>query len=79
MWITGQEAWYHASNILLKNVNNRLQSKADIFIGKIQFGFRKGCGTREAIGVMQTICECSLEHGNEVSYVLLILVRPLIG
>jgi hypothetical protein len=30
------------------------------------FGFRNGCGTREAIGVMRVICERSLEHGNDV-------------
>ena len=34
-------------------------------LGKTQFGFRKGCGTREAIG-MRVICERSLEHGNDV-------------
>ena len=56
----------HASKILLKILNNRIQSKADLMLGKTQFGFRKGCGTREAIGVMRTICERSLEHGNEV-------------
>src|SRR6188508_687410 len=35
-------------------------------ISKTQFGFRKGCGTREAIGMMRTLCERSLEHENEV-------------
>lgn len=35
-------------------------------LSKTQFGFRKGCGTREAIGVMRVICERSLEHGNDV-------------
>ena len=52
--------------ILLKIINNRIQSKADMMLGKTQFGFRKGCGTREAIGVMRAICERSLEHGNDV-------------
>jgi len=56
----------HASKILLKILTNRIQSKADMMLGKTQFGFRKGCGTREAIGVMRTICERSLEHGNEI-------------
>ena len=37
-----------------------------MILGKVQFNFRKGCGTREAIGVMRAICERSLEHGNEV-------------
>ena len=35
-------------------------------IGRSQFGFRKGCGTRDAIGVMRTVCERSLEHEKEV-------------
>ena len=35
-------------------------------LSKSQFGFRKGCGTREAIGVMRVICERSIEHGNDV-------------
>ena len=56
----------HASKILLKILNNRIQAKADMMLSKTQFGFRKGCGTREAIGVMRAICERSLEHGNEV-------------
>jgi Reverse transcriptase (RNA-dependent DNA polymerase) len=56
----------HASKILLKIINNRIQSKADMVLSKTQFGFRKGCGTREAIGVMRVICERSLEHGNDV-------------
>ena len=56
----------HASKILLKIINNRIQSKADFMLGQTQFGFRKGCGTREAIGVMRTICERSLEHENDV-------------
>ena len=56
----------HASKILLKIINNRIQAKADMILSKTQFGFRKGCGTREAIGVMRAICERSLEYGNEV-------------
>ena len=31
-----------------------------------QFGFKKGCGTREAIGVMRMLCEKVLNHGKEV-------------
>ena len=56
----------HASKILLKIINNRIQSKADMILSKTQFGFRKGCGTREAVGVMRGICERSLEYGNVV-------------
>ena len=37
-----------------------------MILSKTQFGFRKGCGTREAIGVMRVLCERSLEYGNDV-------------
>ena len=56
----------HASKILLKILTKRIESKADMILSNNQFGFRKGCGTREAIGVMRTLCERSLEHGNDV-------------
>src|SRR6476619_6257964 len=41
----------HASKIFLKILTNRIESKARNFIGQNLFGFRKGCGTRNAIGV----------------------------
>ena len=45
----------------------RIEAKAKHLLGRTQFGFRKGCGTRDAIGVMRThICERSMEHGNDV-------------
>ena len=56
----------HASKIMLKILTKRLEAKVNHLIGRNQFGFRKGCGTRDAIGVMRTLCERSLEHGNEV-------------
>src|SRR6476619_177158 len=56
----------HASKILLKILTNRIEANARDFIGRNQFGFRKGCGTRDAIGVMRMICERSVEFGNTV-------------
>ena len=56
----------HASKTLLKILTNRIEAKARDFIGRNQFGFRKGCGTRDAIGVMRMICERSLEFGNNI-------------
>jgi len=56
----------HASKILLKILTKRIEAKAKGFIGQNQFGFRKGCGTRDAIGVMRVLCERSLEHDNDV-------------
>jgi hypothetical protein len=62
----------YASKILLKSLNNRIQSKADMMLSKTQFGFRSGCGTREAIGVMRVICERRLEHRNEYVFICFI-------
>src|SRR6478609_560080 len=56
----------HVSKILIKILTNRIEAKARDFVGRNQFGFRKGCGTRDAIGVMRMICESSLEFGNNV-------------
>src|SRR6218665_586803 len=52
--------------IVLNILTKRITTKAEEFLGKNQFGFRKGCGTREAIGVMRMLCERSLEHDNEL-------------
>jgi len=71
----------HASTILLKVLNRKVENKAKDFIGENQFGFRKGCGTREAIGVLSTLCERSIEIDQEVYmicvYALLTLRRRL--
>ena len=56
----------HASKIRLKVLTQRIEAKAKHLLGRTQFGFRKGCGTRDAIGVMRTLCERSMEHGNDV-------------
>jgi len=56
----------HASKILLRILVNRIEAKAKDFIGKNQFGFRKGVGSRDAIGVLRMLCERCLELGNEV-------------
>ena len=54
------------SKIMLKILTNRIEAKARDFIGRNHFEFRKGCGTRYAIGVMRMICKRSLEFGNNV-------------
>ncbi|KAG1715012.1 Multidrug resistance-associated protein 4 [Nymphon striatum] len=56
----------HASKIMLKMLTRRVEYRANSFIGKDQFGFRKERGTREAIGVMRTISKRYLEHGKDV-------------
>ena len=56
----------HASKILLRILTKRVEGKVNDYMGKTQFGFRKGCGTRDAIGVMRMLCERSLELNNDV-------------
>ena len=68
----------HASKIMLAILRKPIEAKAKSYISNTQFGFRKGVGTRDAIGVMRTLhlghllllpllmCESSLELGNEV-------------
>ena len=51
---------------MLKVLTKRLQTKAQQLLGRNQLGFRIGCGTRDAIGVMRMLCERSFEHGNDV-------------
>ena len=55
----------HASKIILKVLTKRLESKAATYISRTQFGFRKGCGTREAIAVIRTLQERCLEHDQD--------------
>ena len=57
---------HHASKMVLKILTKRVTTKAEEFLGENQFGFRKGCGIREAISVMKMLRERSLEHDNEL-------------
>jgi hypothetical protein len=43
-----------------------LEATAAAYLGNDQYGFRKGCGTREGIAAMRTLYERSLEHDNKV-------------
>ena len=52
----------HASKIMLRVLTKRIEAKAKNLLGRSLFGFRKGVGTRDAIRVMKTLCERSLEH-----------------
>ena len=56
----------HASKILLKILTKRIENKAKDYISETQFGFRKGVGTREAIGTMRMLCQRTLEHDKEI-------------
>ena len=51
---------------MLRVLTTRIEARSKNLLGRSQFGFRKGVGYRDAIGVMRTLCERSLEHRNEV-------------
>src|SRR5206468_7503556 len=55
-----------AAKIMLLVLIKRMEAKAKSLLGHSHFGFRKGIEIRDVIGVMRTLCERSLEHGNEV-------------
>ena len=56
----------HASKIMLRVLIKRIEAKAKHLLGRNPFGFRKGYGTRDAIGVMRALCERNLDSGNKV-------------
>ena len=62
------------TKILLKILTKRIESKVRDFIGRSQFGFKKGCDTKDAIGVMRVLCERSLEHGSDV-YICFVVLK----
>ena len=56
----------HASKIMLRILTQRIEGKARDYISETQFGFRKGVGTRDAIGSLRMLLERSLDHNNDV-------------
>lgn len=56
----------HASKIMLRIEARRLRSKAEEYIRNDQFGFRSGCGTREAVGCMRMMSERVLEFDEDM-------------
>ena len=58
----------HAAKILLKVLQKRIKAKVDAvrFLSDAQFGFRKGTGTRDAIGTLRVLTERSLEVDRDV-------------
>ena len=51
---------------MLRIFTKRLDGKVRDFISETLVGFKRGCGTRDGIGVMRIICEKVLDHGNEL-------------
>jgi len=51
----------HTAKIIAKTLRRRIERKIEAVLGEDQFGFRRGKGTRNAIGMMRIIVERILE------------------
>ena len=49
-----------------KVLRRRIEKKIEDILGEDQFGFRRGKGTRDAIGTLRIMSERTLEIGEEV-------------
>ena len=55
------------ANIVAKILRRRIEKKIEDVLGEDQFGFRRGKGTRDAIGMLRIISERTLEIDEELS------------
>ena len=51
----------HTAKIIAKILRRRIERKIEAVFGEDQFGFRRGKGTRDPIGMMRIIAERNLE------------------
>ena len=56
----------HTAKIIAKILRRRIEKKIEDVLGEDKFGFRKGKGTRDAIGMMRIIAERTLEIDEEL-------------
>ena len=56
----------HTAKIIAKLLRRRIEKKIEDVLGEDQFGFRRGKGTRDAIGMMRIIAEQTLEIDEEL-------------
>jgi retron-type reverse transcriptase len=57
----------HTAKIVAKILRRRIEKKIKDVFGEDQFGFRRGKGTRNAIGMLRIISERTLETDEELS------------
>ena len=57
----------HTTKIVAKILRRRIEKKIENVLGKDQFGFRRGKGTRVAIGMLRIISGRNLEIDEELS------------
>jgi retron-type reverse transcriptase len=56
----------HTAKIVAKILRRRIEKKTEDVLGEDQFGFRRGKGTRDAIGKLRIISERTLEIDEEI-------------
>ena len=56
----------HTAKIRAKILRRRIERKIEAVLGEDQFGFRRGKGTRGAVGMMRIIAERTLEIDEEL-------------
>ena len=56
----------HTGNIIAKVLRRRIERKIEVLLGEDQFGFRRGNGTRFAVGMMRIIAERTSEIDEEL-------------
>ena len=61
---------------MLKVLTQRIEAKEKHLLGRNKLALRKGCGTKDAVGVMKTLCERSLECENEVYICIVDFKKP---
>jgi hypothetical protein len=57
----------HTVKIVAKILRRRIENKIEDVLGEDQFGFRRGKGTRYAVGMLRIISEQTLEIDEELS------------
>jgi len=57
----------HTAEIVAKILRRRIEKKIEDVLGEDQFGFRRGKGTRDAIGMLRIIWERTLETDKKLS------------
>ena len=56
----------HTAKIIANILRRRIERKIEDVLGEDQFGFRRGEGTRDAIGMMRIIAERTLDIDEEL-------------
>ena len=56
----------HTEKTMAKILRRRIERKIEAVLGEYQFGFRRGKGIRDAIGMMRIIAERTLEIDEEL-------------